>query len=95
LKRFVQEEDSTVGMLQRYFERYLENEVMVSSQAKQTKQDLAEIAALEAKDRTKKLASWLAMSYDMYNLKLDNADDVKKKFLPVLQEMRDELSLLR
>ena len=47
------------------------------------------------RDKTKKLASLLAMSYDMYNIKLDNADDTNKKLLPALQELRDELDLLK
>ena len=47
------------------------------------------------RDKTKKLASLLANSYDMYNIKLDNADDTNKKLLPALQELRDELDLLK
>ena len=50
---------------------------------------------MEGSDKGKKLASWLAMSYDMYNLKLDNVEDTVKKFLPAVQELRDQLSSLK
>lgn len=68
---------------------------MVSGEAKQAATDLGEIKALEVREQSKKVAGWLAVSYDMYNLKLDNADDVKRKFLPVLDELRGTLDVLK